>query len=171
MAETRRLLQLILHSRREDASPELIATLEALLRSRHRRTAPLTELTPMQRIAWLDETTHITCATPLGDSFAAGSSYRVICRDILCSQIVERQTMQGGTEEVLVSGNELLVALRDDRRRIHAFSHTPVPSDPEIYALHHIETLIAHFCIPDAPDITKIYPATYRKLHAALAAL
>jgi hypothetical protein len=171
MAETRRLLQLILHSRREDASPDLISTLEALLRSRHRRTAPLTELTPMQRIAWLDEVTHIECIKPLSNSFVAGASYRVICRDISCSQIVERQTMQGGTEEVLVTGNELLVTLRDERRRIHAFSHTPVPSDPEIHALHHIQTLISHFAVPDAPDITKIYPATYRKLHAALAAL
>lgn len=171
MAETRRLLQLILHNKREEASPDLISTIEALLRSRLRRTSPLTELGPIQRIAWLDEYTHIQCAKPLGDGFAIGEAYRVACLDIPVSTILDRQTMQGGSEEVLITGRELVVTIRDARKRIHGFSHTSIPSDVEIHELHHTQTLIDHFAIPEAPDITRVYPSTYRKLHTALSAL
>lgn len=170
MAETRQLLQLILRTPGE-ASPDLATLIETLLRSRLRRTAPLTELTPTQRIAWLDEHTHIQCVAPLGDAFTPGESYRVKCMDIPTSHIVDRQTLRGSTEEVLVTGRELLIAILDARRRPHGFAHTPVPATIKLHALHHTETLIAHFHVPEAKDITQVFPSTYKKHLAALTAL
>jgi hypothetical protein len=172
MAETRRLLQLILHNKREETHPDLVTAIEVLLRSRLRRTSPLTELAPMQRIAWLDEYTHIECTAAFeGDSFAPGDSYRVVCTDIPTTHITDRQTMHGGTEEVLITGHELLVTVRDSRNRLHAFCHTGIPTDIEIHKLHHTQYLLNHFAIPDAPDITKVYPATYAKHRAFLSTL
>lgn len=170
MAETRRVLQLILHNNREQASPEFITTVEALLRSRLRRTSPLTPLGTMQRIAWLDEFTHIRC-TKSFRGFVAGEDYRVTCLDVPVSTIIDRQKVEGGSEEVLITGRELVVTVLDSCKRIHGFSHTAVPADLKIHELHHTQTLADHFAIPEAPDITRVYPSTYRKLHAALSKL
>ena len=76
-----------------------------------------------------------------------------------------------GTEEVLITGHELLVTVRDSRKRLHAFCHTGIPTDIEIHKLHHTQYLLNHFAIPDAPDITKVYPATYAKHRAFLSSL
>jgi hypothetical protein len=170
MAETRQLLQLIINTP-DEASPELTTIVQTLLRSRFRRTSPLTELTPAQRIAWLDEHTHIQCAHPLGDAFTPGKSYRVKCMDIPTSHLVDRQTLTGTTEEVLVTGRELLITIFDALKRVHGFAHTHVPATIKLHALHHTETLISHFHIPEAKDITHVFPATYKKHLAALAEL
>ncbi len=52
MAKTRKLLQLLLHSKQENISPDLRATIKAMLRARLRRTAPFKLLNDEQRIAW-----------------------------------------------------------------------------------------------------------------------
>jgi hypothetical protein len=175
MAETRRLLQLLIHSKREETSPDLITTIEALLRSRLRRTSPFLPLNEHQRIAWLDEYTHIQCRAPLAEFFAAGESYRVDCHDAPTSQIVDRQTLGGQPEEVLVTGRELLITVRDRKRHVHAFSHAEIPADPnidiDIHFTHHIQALIDHFLIPPTPDITRVYPSTYKKYKEALSNL
>jgi hypothetical protein len=171
MAETRKLLQLLLHSQTEHISPELRENIQMMLRVRLRRTAPFLPLNNEQRIAWLDEHTHIDCRLDLGDSFTAGSTYRVACQDLPTSHIIDRQTMHGIAEEVLISGNELVIHISDNHSRIHTFCHTSLPDDPFVQAHHPLETLIAHFTIPAAPDITQVYPSTYAKLKAQLAAL
>jgi hypothetical protein len=171
MAETRDLLQLLLHNKRHEVHPKLAETIEALLRSRLRRTAPLTELTEMQRIAWIDECTHLHCHTPLGTAFSAGQPYRVKCLDIPTATIVDRQTLAGTKEEVLVTGRELLITIIDNHKRTHGFSHTPIPGDITLHQLHHTETLVSYFTIPEARDITKIYPATYLKHIQTLSSL
>jgi hypothetical protein len=171
MAETRRLLQLILHSHREETSPELAATIDSLLRARLRRTSPFMELSEIQRIAWLDEITHVECSTNLGAGFIAGDHYRVACMDIPTNQIIDRQRMDGGTEEVLITGNELIVTIRDQGKRIHAFTHIDLPITLKVHERHEMQALLDHFVIPPAPDITKVFPATYNKYKAALAAL
>jgi hypothetical protein len=171
MAETRKLLQLLLHSEQESVSPDLRTAIEAILRARLRRTAPFMPLNEQQRIAWLDEVTHISCCADLDDSFTAGSTYRVVCQDSPTSHIIDRQTMHGVAEEVLITGNELVIHIADDHARIHTFCHTSLPDEDGIHARHPLESLIAHFTIPPAPDITQIYPATFAKLKAQLAAL
>jgi len=171
MAETRKLLQLLLHSEQESVSPELRTAIEAILRARLRRTAPFMPLNEEQRIAWLDEVTHITCRTDLDDSFTAGSTYRVVCQDSPTSHIIDRQTMHGVAEEDQITGNELVIHIADDHARIHTFCHTSLPDEDGIHARHPLASLIAHFTIPPAPDITQIYPATFAKLKTQLAAL
>lgn len=171
MAETRKLLQLLLHSKQESVSPDLRAAIEAILRARLRRTAPFLPLNDEQRIAWLDEVTHISCHTDLDTSFTAGSNYRVLCNDCPTSHIIDRQTMHGVTEEVLITGNEFLINIADNHTRIHTFCHADLPETPDIHARHPLATLVAHFTIPPAPDITQVYPSTYAKLKNELAAL
>ena len=171
MAETRKLLQLLLHSKTECVSPDLRDNIQMLLRVRLRRTAPFLPLHEEQRIAWLDEHTHIDCHTDLGAAFTAGTSYRVHCNDCPTSHIIDRQTMHGGTEEVLITGNELIINIIDNCSLIHAFCHATLPKTLDIYATHPLQTLIAHFTIPPAPDITQVYPSTYAKLKNELTAL
>jgi hypothetical protein len=171
MAETRKLLQLLLHSEQESVSPDLRAAIEAMLRARLRRTAPFMPLNEEQRIAWLDEVTHISCRTDLDDSFTAGSTYRVVCQDSPTSHIIPADASCAAAEEVLITGNELVIHIADDHARIHTFCHTSLPDEDGIHARHPLASLIAHFTIPPAPDITQIYPATFAKLKAQLAAL
>ena len=171
MAETRKLLQLLLHSEQESVSPELRTAIEAILRARLRRTSPFMPLNEEQRIAWLDEVTHISCRTDLDDAFTAGSTYRVVCQDSTTSHIINRQTMHGVAEEDQITGNELVIHIADNHTRIHTFCHTSLPDEDGIHARHPLASLIAHFTIPPAPDITQVYPATFAKLKAQLAAL
>jgi hypothetical protein len=171
MAETRKLLQLLLHSKQENISPELRAAIEAMLRTRLRRTAPFRPLNDEQRIAWLDEVTHIVCRLELDDAFTTGSTYRVLCNDCPTSHIIDRQTIHGGYEEVLITGNEMLINIADDQQRIHTFCHASLPDEAGVYARHTLTTLTTHFAVPQALDITQVYPSTYAKLKAQLEAL
>jgi hypothetical protein len=169
MAETRKLLINLLQS--IDISPDLRSAIEVLMRARLRRTAPFTPLTEEQRMGWLDEVTRVACHTNLSDSFTSGRNYNVTCNTSPTRQIISRQTLDGGTEEVLISGTEMLITLMDNYQRRHCFCHIDPPFDPLIHQFHPLSTLPAHFEIPPAPDIKTIFPNRYRKYTEELTAL
>lgn len=171
MAETRKLLLLLL-TQTEETSPELRAAIETALRHRARRSAPFLPLNDEQRLAWLDEVSHILCRLDLPGHFQSGQAYRVECHDIPIRQLTTRKRVIGnGQEEVLITGAELLITLRDDDRRLHAFCHSELPADPRLHAIHPLPVLVEHFTIPAAHDITKVFPATYQKHKTTLEAL
>ena len=171
MAETRRLLQLILANPEAKISDDLRSTISALFRSRARRTAPLTPLPPEQRLAWLDEVTHIVCRAAMPDAFTPGKPYRIKCEDVRTERAIMRNSIQGGPEEILVTGHEILATITDDHKRHHAFCHSRILTEPHIHTLHPLQTLLDHFEIPPAPDITQVYPSTYAKHRQLLSSL
>jgi len=174
MAETRALL---VHALANLAvADDLRSSTTAALRQRQRASAPFLPLNPTQRLGWLDEVDSLTCSTDGLPGFTAGKTYRLITRTLL---VRDRETrpnaaMPGGTEEVLVSGTELLAALRDDRKRQHVFCHHTPPTDQipgRIHAIHHLDKLVDHFHIPEVPDIAALFPARFKKLKEQFAAL
>jgi len=176
MVQTRKLLQTLLRNKRLRISDDLRSAIQAALRSRARLAAPLIPLGPEQRLGWLDEAAELICSSPLtvpgdAEAFSSGRAYNLACRTVPTSQIVVGQTVAGMPEEILVSGSELLVTLRDNALRLHVFAHNTPPPDPRIHKSHPLETLLRHFIVPDVPDIATIFPSRFQKLKSQLAAL
>jgi len=162
MAETRQLLQLLVDNQEALVSEDLRATITALLRSRARRTAPFTPLSAEQRLGWLDEVTHLVCKAHF-HAFTPGTPYRIKCEEVTVERLIKRKSLQGVLEDVLITGNELVATMQDDSGCHHAFCHTEIVADIHIHALHNLQAIVDHFIIPAAPDIAKVYPATYLK--------
>jgi hypothetical protein len=167
MAETRRMLVSLLRHKRTD--PALKKAIETARRSLRSRLAPLTPVGIHQRMGWLDEMTHITCAREM-DGFTLGKEYTINSRNVKIGTLTER-IVSGRPEEILVSGQEMFVTLLDDSLRRHLFAHHAPPPDPRIHAIHPLMRLAAHFAVPQVHDITAIYPTRYMQLKAILSSL
>jgi hypothetical protein len=169
--ETRRLLREVLHDPSATVSPDLHTAAKQALRHLARRTAPFLPLSPEHRLGWLWEFPRLECHRDWPGAFTRDYAYRHYCHDVATRRLILRKTPSGGTEEVLVSGVEMLVTIHDDQKRLHAFANFPIPEDPRIHAIHDFQSLLNHFLIPSAKDITQILPAAYQKLKTTLAAL
>lgn len=169
--ETRCLLREILNNPSATVSPDLHIAAKQALRHLARRTAPFLPLSPEHRLGWLWEFPRLECRRDWPGAFTRDFAYRHYCHDVATRRLILRKTPSGGTEEVLVSGVEMLVTIHDDQKRLHAFANFPVPEDPRIHAIHDLQRLLDHFIIPSAKDITQILPAAYQKLKTTLTAL
>jgi hypothetical protein len=169
--ETRRLLREVLNDPSATVSPDLHIAAKQALRHLARRTAPFLPLSPEHRLGWLWEFPRLECRRDWPGSFTRDYAYRHYCHDVATRRLILRKTPSGGTEEVLVSGMEMLVTIHDDQKRLHTFANFPVPEDPRIHAIHDLQRLLDHFIIPSAKDITQILPAAYQKLKTTLTAL
>jgi len=171
LPETRCLLREVLNDPSATVSPDLHIAAKQALRHLARRTAPFLPLSPEHRLGWLWEFPRLECRRDWPGAFTRDFAYRHSCHDVGTRRLILRKTPSGGTEEVLVSGVEMLVTIHDDQKRLHAFANFPVPEDPRIHAIHDLQRLLDHFIIPSAKDITQILPAAYQKLKTTLAAL
>ena len=171
MAETRKLLRTLLANPRIRICPLLRTGISTALRSRRKLTAPLIPLGPEQRLGWLDELSELTCRLAIANHFTAGKIYQIASRTVPTAQTIQRLTVAGLSEDVLVRGTELLVTIRDNLLLVHVFAHHAPPHDPRIHKAHPLDTLLVHFHIPQVPDIATIFPARFQKLKAQLAAL
>jgi hypothetical protein len=169
--ETRCLLREILYDPSATVSPDLHIAAKQALCHLARRTAPFLPLSPEHRLGWLWEFPRLECRRDWPEAFTRDFAYRHSCHDVGTRRLILRKTPSGATEEVLVSGVEMLVTIHDDQKRLHAFANFPVPEDPRIHAIHDLQRLLDHFIIPSAKDITQILPAAYQKLKTTLAAL
>jgi len=171
LAETRCLLREILNDPSATVSPDLHIAAKQALRHIARRTAPFLPLSPEHRLGWLWEFPRLECRRDWPGAFTRDYAYRHYCHDVATRRLILRKTPSGSTEEVLVSGIEILVTIHDDQKRLHAFANFPVPEDPRIHAIHDLQSLLDHFIIPSAKDITQILPTAYQTLKTTLAAL
>jgi hypothetical protein len=169
--ETRRLLREVLNDPSATVSPDLHIAAKQALRHLARRSAPFLPLSPEHRLGWLWEFPRLECRRDWPGAFTRDYAYRHYCHDVGTRRLILRKTPSGATEEVLVSGIEMLVTIHDDQKRLHAFANFPVPEDPRIHAIHDLQRLLDHFIIPSAKDITQILPAAYQRLKTTLAAL
>jgi hypothetical protein len=171
LPETRCLLREVLNDPSATVSPDLHIAAKQALRHLARRTAPFLPLSPEHRLGWLWEFPRLECRRDWPGAFTRDYAYRHYCHDVATRRLILRKTPSGATEEVLVSGIEMLVTIHDDQKRLHAFANFPVPEDPRIHAIHDLQRLLDHFIIPSAKDITQILPAAYQQLKTTLAAL
>ena len=136
---------------------------------------PLLPLRPVQRIAWLDGVRTLACTADFRE-FTAGRTYTIATGLRETAVASERESLAGDSEIVTTHGREFTVTVYEHGTgatglgRAHHFSDYP----PEMLAknpgkLYPFADLIAHFAIPEVPDIAQTHPAEYQRALAWLA--
>lgn len=166
--------------------PELAQAVDQAVEEYHRSRVPFTKPTLAMRVAWAEEEDSLTAADDW-EGFQAGQSYRLSSRTFEGRKIEFREHPEHGEEEVLVSGQELMICLHDDQNRVHGFTQYALDRatvaanyDPEdetcrtlstVSHFHSLRDLMLHFEMPDVPDITEASPDLYRENLGKLRAL
>ena len=158
--------------------PDVTAAVDAAMKNYNAVRAPLRPLNAVQRLGHLDEEDDIRCEVAPGIGFTAGRSY-ALESETFQGRKVERRPHPGGEkdrkEEVLVTGQELLLRIRDDAGAWHAFTQYDLGRDqqaerPEKH-FHRLAELVECFQIPDVPDIAQVHPEEFAEYQRRLRAL
>jgi hypothetical protein len=158
--------------------PDVTAAVDAAMKNYNAVRAPLRPLNAVQRLGHLDEEDDIRCDHPPGLGFTVGRSY-ALESETFQGRKVERRPHHSGEkdrkEEVLVTGQELLLRIRDDAGEWHAFTQYDLGRDqqaerPEQH-FHLLAELVECFHIPDVPDIAQVHPEEFEEYQRRLRAL
>ena len=158
--------------------PDVTAAVDAAMKNYNAVRAPLRPLNAVQRLGHLDEEDDIRCEHPPGMGFTAGRSYPLESETFQGRKVEKRPHHSGENdrkEEVLVTGQELLLRIRDDAGEWHAFTQYDLGRDqqaerPEKH-FHLLAELVECFHIPDVPDIAQVHPEEFAEYRRRLQAL
>ncbi len=140
--------------------------------------APYVRLNTVQRLGYLDENDSIECLGGI-EGFTKGQKYPLESHTFEGKQEQQRkrvvQDEEGdwheNTEDVLVTGMELAIFLRDNEMKRHCFTQfetqNPLPAD----FYHPLADLVECFVIPDVPDVAACRPDVYAEYLRRLRAL
>jgi hypothetical protein len=182
MRDTRDQTTAILKDKRLKIPPAVVAAFADVCKQMAILSAPFTRPSPVQRVAWLDEQNTIECIRDWG-CFRAGEHYDVATQTITGRKTEKRHRPGFGTEDVLVTGQEVLIRLYANHQKggdgfWHAFTQFPITKEmPEwtTYthngAAHTLSDLIINFAMPEVLDIAEADPASFEKYHKRLQAL
>jgi len=179
----------LLHTVREagwKVDPKLIKAVEYSVQEYHRSRTPFTKPTLAMRVAWAEEEDRLTAANDwLG--FKAGETYRLTSDTFEGRKIEFRENPDLGEEEVLVSGQELMICVNDSVGQVHGFTQYALDKDTiraeyeddddtcrvlsTVDEFHSIRDLMLHFNMPDVPDIAEVSPDLYQHYRNKLKAL
>lgn len=137
--------------------------------------SPLNPLPDTQRLAYLDECTSIACKNDFA-GFKAGQTYELETATVEVTRIKNKANEQGEQEQILCSGMELAVWIKDESGKRNLFIEHRYMSDqyrvyvpPSGKALtgdYSTQDLLDNFIIPEVPDVAAIRPeqfAEYKK--------
>ena len=157
--------------------PEVITAVDEAVRAYNTVRAPLRPLNRMQRLGHLDEEDMIKCERLPCYGFTAGKSYPMESETIEGKKVEQRAhwRREDETEEVLVTGQELLIRVQDDRKEWHAFTQYPLGDEqererPEDH-FHLLSELIECFEIPEVLDVAKLHPQEFAMYQARMRVL
>jgi len=159
--------------------PAVATAVAEAMRNYNAVRAPLRPLGPVQRLGYLDEEDGIRCERPPGLGFTAGQSYPIESETIAGRKVEMRphwrRGEKGDKEKVLVTGQELLLRIKDANKEWHAFTQYPLGAEqererPEKH-FHLLSELVECFHIPDVPDIAQCHPAEFAEYQRRLRAL
>lgn len=159
---TRCALVRAVHSAHWRVEPRLIEAVERAVRDYESVRAPFNPLNEVQRLGYLDEYDNLTCKVSFA-AFRAGKAYNISSRTVPIQRVEKRINLLGKPEDVQIQGNELLIEIKGDDGRKHSFTfdtnneNVPSPSSD-------LQSLIAHFEIPEVPDIASLFPDRYHSL-------
>jgi hypothetical protein len=157
--------------------PEVTEAVTEALKNYNATRAPLRPLNPVQRLGYLDEEDEIRCERPPCSGFTAGLNYPLESEIFEGCKIEKRRRLHHSGndreheyEDVLVTGQELLLRVKDERGEWHAFTQYDLGHDqkaerPEQY-FHRLSELVECFRIPEVPDVAQCHPklfAEYQK--------
>ena len=177
MKDTRLALLKAIRSDIWRVDPQLPKFIDTIVRRYHQERAPFSRPPIVQRIGWLDEEDEIKCVKSLDDAFDAGTLYSIESTTFTGTKIEKRP--RAGTEhkeEVLVSGEELMLLISDNKGHKRAFTQFD-PSDetkggfPEVAHWHRLSDLIAHFEMPPVKDLAELQPVEFQRYYDKLTAM
>lgn len=179
MRDTRDTARKVLTDKRLKVPPGLVAQFDDVCKQLTIQAAPFNRPSPVQRVAWLDEQNTIECLHDFGP-FKAGQKYPIETRVITGKKLEKRHRPGYGQEEVLVSGQELVVAVEDKAtREYHTFTQFEPSVETKdsivehfyVSGYHLLQDLITNFKMPEVQDIAEADPAGYIKYRKRLEAL
>lgn len=157
--------------------PEVLAAVDAAVLAYNAVRAPLRPLNRVQRLGHLDEEDMIKCSIAPCYGFTPGKSYPMESETIEGKKVESRKhwKRKDETEDVLVTGQELLIRIQDDNRKWHAFTQYSLGAAqeserPEDY-FHLLSELVECFDIPEVPDVAELHPKEFATYQARMKAL
>lgn len=163
--------------------PELLAAVRAAIQQYHSGRAPLYPLPEIQRLGYLDEEDTIDCKADLTDArgkiiFRKGERYPLRSETVSFSRTVTRPSnFTGEDEELLYSGQELAFLISATDESEWCFMDAWLRDDPATTVGNAkrvkgnsnngkavdftLQDLVAHFAIPEVPDVAAVQPDAY----------
>jgi len=163
--------------------PELLAAVRAAIQQYHSGRAPLYPLPEIQRLGYLDEEDAIECKADLTDArgkiiFRQGERYPLRSETVSFSRTVTRPSnFTGEDEELLYSGQELAFLISATDESEWCFMDAWLRDDPATTVGNAkrvkgnsnngkavdftLQDLVAHFAIPEVPDVAAVQPEAY----------
>ncbi len=179
----REVLQAAVRNQRWAVAPAVAESVAAAVQRYHRERAPIIALPPTQRLGFLDEHDQLTCRETLTipgpgggwpiTLYREGVSYRLTSATTPVLRRSARVNSAGEDEPVELAGSELVLRVTDelgrpvpflDPRVLHPSVQLPKVEDRDIALDLHV--LLAHFHIPEVPDLAAVQPeaaAHYRE--------
>ena len=162
--------------------PNVKAAVEGGLRDYHALRAPFNKPSNAQAIAWLDEEDRITANRNVANAgvtwFSAGKSYKIESRTFEGRKIELRPRVgDSTTEEVLVTGQELMLIVTSDTGQRVAFTQHALDLEnraeteglQDIDASQTLFDLMEWFVIPDVKDLAELNAKRFAENLSALA--
>jgi len=174
---SRKALQLAVRGNVWRVHPDVGPAVETALREYNAVRAPLRPLNPVQRLGHLDEEDEIRCDRAPGLGFTTGKSYPLESETIEGRKVEKRAhwRRKDDQEEVLISGQELLLRIKDDHGKWHAFTQYSLGEEQEKErpedTFHLLSELVECFHIPEVPDVAAVHPVEFALYRARLVAL
>lgn len=152
--------------------PELVDAVHAAVAAYQAERSPLYPLPEIQRLGYLDEEDAVECrASGLGD-FVQGQRYPIETRTESATQKTTILSATGETQTVERTGRELVLSVFPTHHKSlephrfvvggeYRYASTPHPDQSD--HVHTLETFLAHFRVPDVPDIAAAIPDRYRE--------
>lgn len=128
-----------------------------------RDRAPLTPISDLQRIGWIDDAETLLCTADL-EHFRAGETYALSTETIEWKKEEQRPRYHAGKldkEAVLVRGTDLRLTLHCPDRKPVYFIFNPDKAGT-LHTAYPLEILAAHFQLPEVKDITSLHPEAYQ---------
>jgi predicted RNA methylase len=142
--------------------------------------APLRALNKIQRLGYLDEQDEIRCDKDLSPRFTAGKNYLIRTLTISVRRAGEKMNLSGELDEVEWTGSELCIFITDNDGVERSFMEARLRDKAVKLSLHvedldddgeekkvkidyTLQQLVAHFIIPDVPDVATLAPELYQR--------
>ncbi len=161
--------------------PKLPPLVEKCIADYHAARAPFYPLSEVQRIGYVDESDTLKCKAAGLNGFEIGKCYALASQTTAIGRTFTRKNIEGSDEQLLTTGQDLVITLTDARGKVHKFMQFPemeLNSRGEVQVdyvpdptTHNLQTLIAHFEIPEVPDIASCRQDEYRAALDRLSAL
>lgn len=111
------------------------------------------------------------------NTFRAGQRYQLSSRTVLVERTTRRPNVEGGTDEILLNGQELVFGITGEDGVEHQFidgRHLQPGADIlannlKVDARFTLQQLVEHFEIPDVPDVARAHPERYEQNQTLIA--